>query len=78
MCYGALFDTMQSNAILETPDNPEITVIAPKDFFHRATSNKWEGKMSEVDMGLYAQAIQKLLTPEDTAWLEWGSMGKPT
>ena len=44
-----------------------------KGFFDSATSNKWEGVLHEDDLALYDAAISELLTPEQRAWLEWGT-----
>lgn len=72
---GARFEKMQHNAIHAKADDPATNAIAPKDFFHNATSNKWEGRLSAADMDHYAQAIAKLLPEEDVAWLQWGNTG---
>lgn len=74
---GARFDTMQHNAIHHTPDDPNKSAVAPKDFFHSATSNKWEGRLTDADMTHYTQAISELIPPEDVAWMEWGDADQP-
>lgn len=41
-------------------------------FFDSATSNKWEGILTEDDLEAYERAISKYLSPEQRSWLEWG------
>lgn len=41
-------------------------------FFDSATSNKWEGVLTDDDLALYDAAISRLLDPETRKWLEWG------
>jgi aryl sulfotransferase len=42
-------------------------------FFDTATSNKWEGVLTEDDLATYDVAISELLEPDQRNWLEWGS-----
>ena len=44
-------------------------------FFDSATSNKWEGILTDEDLAAYDAAISKYLSPEQRHWLEWGSPG---
>lgn len=44
-----------------------------KGFFDSATSNKWEGILTDEDLKAYDAAISKVLTPEQRHWLEWGA-----
>lgn len=41
-------------------------------FFDSASSNKWEGVLTEADLAAYDKAISKLVTPSQRQWLEWG------
>ena len=43
-------------------------------FFDSATSNKWEGVLTDDDLSAYDAAISKLLSPEQRQWLEWGEI----
>lgn len=47
------------------------------NFFASGTSNKWEGKLSETDIDRYSERLGSLLSPEDAAWLNWGSQRSP-
>lgn len=42
-------------------------------FFDSATSNKWEGKLTDDDLAAYDSAITEYLSPEQRYWLEWGT-----
>ncbi len=42
-------------------------------FFDSATSNKWEGVLTDDDLVAYDTAIADLLEPDQRTWLEWGS-----
>lgn len=42
-------------------------------FFHSATSNKWDGILTQEDLVAYDAAISEMLSPEERKWLEWGS-----
>ena len=43
-------------------------------FFDSASSNKWDGILTDDDLSAYETAISGLLTPSDRAWLEWGDL----
>ncbi len=47
------------------------------DFFASGTSNKWEGRLADEDIGRYSDRCAALLSPEDAAWLNWGDQRKP-
>jgi len=42
-------------------------------FFDSATSNKWEGVLTDDDLAAYDTAVSNLLEPHQRTWLEWGS-----
>ena len=46
-------------------------------FFASGTSNKWEGRLTDEDIGRYSDVCASLLSPEDAAWLNWGDQRKP-
>ena len=47
------------------------------DFFASGTSNKWEGRLHDLDMDAYKRRIAEVLPPEEVAWLEWGEKREP-
>lgn len=47
------------------------------NFFASGTSNKWEGRLTDEDIGRYSDRLASLLSPEDMAWLNWGERRKP-
>jgi aryl sulfotransferase len=46
-------------------------------FFASGTSNKWEGRLTDEDIGRYSDQIASLLSPEEAAWLNWGEQLRP-
>lgn len=46
-------------------------------FFASGTSNKWEGRLTDEDIGRYSDRIASLLSPEEAAWLNWGEQLRP-
>lgn len=46
-------------------------------FFSSGTPNKWEGRLTDEDIGRYSDVCASLLSPEDAAWLNWGDQRKP-
>lgn len=43
-------------------------------FFDSASSNKWDGILTDEDLADYDAAISRLLEDEPRKWLEWGSL----
>jgi len=71
---AATFGNMKANA-------DRFGLAAGKDFwrndsgfFDSATSNKWEGILTNDDLAVYDAAISELLTPDQRNWLEWGNI----
>lgn len=46
-------------------------------FFSSGTSNKWEGRLTDEDIGRYSDICASLMSPEDSAWLNWGNQRRP-
>jgi len=46
-------------------------------FFASGTSNKWEGQLSDEDIGRYSDRVASLLSSDDAEWLNWGDQRKP-
>ena len=70
---AATFGNMKANA-------DRFALAAGEDFwrndagfFDSATSNKWEGVLTEDDLTTYDAAISELLEPDQRSWLEWGN-----
>lgn len=72
---AASFDSMKSHADRFAPSAGQDFWHNDAAFFDSATSNKWEGKLSEADLSAYQDRMSALLSPEDRAWLEWGAAG---
>jgi aryl sulfotransferase len=70
---AATFDSMKSNAARFTPSAGQAFWQNDAAFFDSATSNKWEGKLTEADLAAYDARMVDLLTAEERRWLEWGS-----
>jgi hypothetical protein len=48
----------------------------PSSFFDSATSNKWEGRLSDAQLAAYHTRFAELATPEEIAFLENGRSGQ--
>ena len=70
---AATFDSMKANADRFTPSAGRDFWRDDAGFFDSASSNKWKGQLSEADLAAYDARIAGMLSPEDRAWLEWGS-----
>ncbi|MGP6087686.1 sulfotransferase domain-containing protein [Antarctobacter jejuensis] len=70
---AAKFDNMKANANRFTPSAGQEFWRNDAEFFHSASSNKWEGKLTEDDLAAYEKRLSEALSPEDRHWLEWGS-----
>ena len=71
---AATFDSMKRNAHLYTPSAGKGFWQNDAGFFDSASSNKWVGKLSDAHLEAYDARMSELLTPEERAWLEWGSV----
>jgi aryl sulfotransferase len=50
-----------------------IGFVDPAKFFDSATSNKWEGRLSDSQFRAYRDRFADCASPEEIAWLETGS-----
>ncbi len=72
---AASFENMKSNADRFAVAAGNGFWRSDAGFFDSATSNKWEGVLTEDDLATYDRVISELLEPEQRSWLEWGSSG---
>lgn len=72
--HAASFTNMKANAARFAPGGGQDFWRSDAGFFHSASSNKWEGILTGDDLAEYDRAISEVLTPEERAWLEWGSV----
>ncbi|MFT7594653.1 MAG: aryl sulfotransferase [Paracoccaceae bacterium] len=70
---AASFDSMKANAHRFAPSAGQKFWRKDDGFFDSATSNKWEGQLTADDLAAYDARMSELLTPDQRAWLEWGS-----
>jgi len=70
---AATFENMKSNADRFAPSAGQEFWKNDAGFFDSASSNKWEGQLTESDLESYDTRISELLTPSERNWLEWGS-----
>ena len=71
---AARFDSMKKNADRFALAQGKGVWRDDKGFFDSATSNKWEGVLTEDDLANYQDVISSLLTPDQRQWLEWGTV----
>lgn len=74
LIQAATFDNMKANAHRFTPSAGQGIWSNDADFFDSASSNKWEGKLSEAELAAYDARMSDLLPGDDRRWLEWGSI----
>lgn len=46
------------------------------DFFHSGSSGKWVGTLTDAQLAAYDRAMDAALSPDQRAWLEYGSRGR--
>ncbi|MEO0676697.1 MAG: sulfotransferase domain-containing protein [Pseudomonadota bacterium] len=71
---AATFENMRENCARFTPSAGQGVWLSDAGFFANAGCNKWEGVLADADLAAYDARISELLTLEDRAWLEWGSV----
>ncbi len=71
---AARFGNMKANADRFTLASGKGVWRDASGFFDSATSNKWEGVLTEDDLAAYDRTISELLSPAQRKWLEWGSI----
>ncbi len=77
LVQAATFDNMKAHAERYAPSGGKGFMKSDSDFFHSATSGKWEGKLTNAQMDAYDAAMDAALDPADRGWLESGSVGGP-
>ncbi|MFZ5964567.1 sulfotransferase domain-containing protein [Thalassococcus sp. BH17M4-6] len=75
LVQAAGFDNMRANAIRYAPSGGKGFMKSDAAFFHSGTSGKWHGQLSDAELAAYDAAMDAHLTPDDRAWLEYGSAG---
>jgi aryl sulfotransferase len=74
LVQAATFDSMKSNADRFAPYAGQEFWHNDAAFFESASSNKWEGTLTQADLAAYDARMSGLLTPDERNWLEWGSV----
>ena len=77
LVQAAGFDHMKANADRYAPSGGKGFMKSDSDFFHSGSSGKWHGVLSDAELAAYDARMEAELSPEDRAWLEYGSEGKP-
>lgn len=72
LVQAASFENMKANAGRFAPGAGTGFWHSDARFFDTASSNKWEGVLSERDLAMYRARIAGMLTPAQTSWLERG------
>jgi aryl sulfotransferase len=74
---AATFASMKSNADRFTPSAGQEFWRSDAGFFDSASSNKWQGRLTDADLAAYDDKISSLLDAPQRAWLEWGNAAAP-
>jgi aryl sulfotransferase len=77
LVQAATFDNMKSKAERYAPSGGKGFMKSDADFFHSGTSGKWAGRLTETELAAYDAIMDACLSPQDRAWLEFGSSGPP-
>jgi len=70
---AATFENMRDNAARFAPSGGTGFFRSDAGFFDSGSDRKWEGCLSEAELAAYDAAMNAALSPEDRAWLEYGS-----
>lgn len=73
LVQAATCDNMKSNADRYAPSGGKGFMKSDSDFFHSGTNGKWHGKLTRAELAAYDAMMDAHLSPEDRAWLEFGS-----
>jgi len=76
LIQAATFENMRANATRFAPSGGKGFMKSDTDFFHSGTSGKWEGRLTEAEMTGYDAAMDAELSPEERAWLEYGTTAR--
>ncbi len=72
---AATFTNMKQNAERFAPSGGKGFFKSDDAFFHSGSSGKWHGHLSEAELAAYDAIMDAALSPEDRAWLEYGTAG---
>ncbi len=69
---AATFGSMKRNADQIMPNADFGWQGGAERFFYKGTNRRWEGVLSDEELALYPQAVERTLSPDAAAWLEHG------
>jgi aryl sulfotransferase len=72
---AASFGSMKDTTRREAPKDGKSAFKVEHAFFDSATSDKWKGRLSKLDLDAYHCRFAELATPEEIIWLEAGASG---
>ena len=73
LVQAATFDNMKQNAQRYAPSGGKGFMKSDTDFFHSGTNGKWRGTLTDAELAAYDAMMDAHISPEDRAWLEFGS-----
>ncbi len=73
---AAGFDNMKAHAERFAPGGGTGFMKSDTDFFHSGTSGKWVDVLTDKEISAFDAVMDSCLTPEERAWLEYGSAGQ--
>ena len=77
MVEAATFGNMKRNAERFAPSGGKGFFKSDTAFFNRGTSGQWQGRLSDAELAAYDAMMAAHLSPDDRAWLEFGSQANP-
>ncbi len=70
---GCSFETMKADARQSREQMSLIWNGGSQTFFFKGTNGRWRDVLTDADLDLYAQAMQRTLPPDSARWLENGA-----
>jgi aryl sulfotransferase len=74
---AATFGSMKKNADKIMPNADFGWQGGAQRFFFKGTNRRWESVLSDEELALYPQAVERTLSPDAAAWLEHGRRVDP-
>jgi aryl sulfotransferase len=74
---AATFGSMKKNADKIMPNADFGWQGGAERFFYKGTNRRWESVLSDEELALYPQAVERTLSPDAAAWLEHGRRVDP-
>ena len=72
VAHAVSFSTMKENVEALLPRADNMWKGGAKTFIFKGTNGRWKDVLSQEELGLYTDAVARVLEPDCAAWLEQG------